>query len=318
MSESRVDRPVCGRERVLFFVVKVFRYFTQRAASARPALLALAVVTGAMAAVVAGTVRAPDARAQAAQGAGFKLNASDIRFILRQIKIAERHAATATPANPCGTLFGTGPDQVESPLLPFGLRTVDGSCNNLVAGRADFGRADRLFPRMYSPGVFRPAENWLLDHDGAGPGTANQTSSYTQKSNFVNDSQPRIISNLIVDQTNGNPAAVASAPPGTTPDASGTLFIPNVAPDVGLSAPYNSWFTLFGQFFDHGLDLVNKGGSGTVAVPLRSDDALFDATKSTNCNPQLGPVVNCMTLSRATNQPGPDGVLGTTDDIQEH
>ena len=33
----------------------------------------------------------------------------------------------------------------------------------------------------------------------------------------------------------------------------------NLAPDEGLSASFNSWFTLFGQFFDHGLDLVAKG-----------------------------------------------------------
>ena len=52
--------------------------------------------------------------------------------------------------------------------------------------------------------------------------------------------------------------------------------IPNVAPDEGLSAPFNSWFTLFGQFFDHGLDLVNKGGSGTVFIPLMPDDPLYD------------------------------------------
>ena len=43
---------------------------------------------------------------------------------------------------------------------------------------------------------------------------------------------------------------------------------------MGLSAPYNSWFTLFGQFFDHGLDLTTKGG-GTVVVPLKADDPLF-------------------------------------------
>ena len=42
--------------------------------------------------------------------------------------------------------------------------------------------------------------------------------------------------------------------------------LPIIAPDEGLSAPFNSWFTLFGQFFDHGLDLVNKGGSGTVMI----------------------------------------------------
>ena len=54
-----------------------------------------------------------------------------------------------------------------------------------------------------------------------------------------------------------------------------TSIIPNVAPDEGLSAPFNSWFTLFGQFFDHGLDLVDKGGSGTVFIPLQPDDPLY-------------------------------------------
>ena len=47
-----------------------------------------------------------------------------------------------------------------------------------------------------------------------------------------------------------------------------TLFIPNVTTDVGLSPPYNSLFTLFGQFFDHGIDQTVKGG-GTVFVPLQ-------------------------------------------------
>ena len=50
-----------------------------------------------------------------------------------------------------------------------------------------------------------------------------------------------------------------------------TCEILNVAPDAGLSAPFNSMFTFFGQFFDHGLDLANKGG-GTVFVPLKDDD----------------------------------------------
>ena len=50
-----------------------------------------------------------------------------------------------------------------------------------------------------------------------------------------------------------------SAPPTTRP----VNFIPNVTPDAGLSAPFNAWMTFFGQFFDHGLDLVTKGGNGT-------------------------------------------------------
>ncbi|BDW84680.1 peroxidase family protein [Roseicyclus marinus] len=86
------------------------------------------------------------------------------------------------------------------------------------------------------------------------------------------------------------------------------VLIPDVAPDEGLSAPYNSWMTLFGQFFDHGLDLVGKGGSGTVYIPLMPDDPLYVE----------GSPTNFMVLTRATNQPGPDGILGTADDVREH
>ena len=44
--------------------------------------------------------------------------------------------------------------------------------------------------------------------------------------------------------------------------------------DVGLSPPYNSLFTFFGQFFDHGVDQTVKSG-GTVFVPLQADDPLI-------------------------------------------
>src|SRR5262245_33268250 len=64
-------------------------------------------------------------------GSGFNVTPGDLAFILRQIKIAEHHAATATPANPCGTLVGPGPDQIPDALTSYGLRTTDGSCNNL-------------------------------------------------------------------------------------------------------------------------------------------------------------------------------------------
>jgi len=225
-------------------------------------------------------------------GQGFNLNASDIRFIRQQIRIAEAHAAG-------GAIFGPGPNQVSHPQLPFGLRTVDGTFNNIVPGQEGLGAADRVFPRLAPPN-YRQAE----------AGT-----SYTQKKGLVMDSHPRTVSNLIVDQTVANPAAVVAAGPGALPDFSGTLFIPNVAPDVGLSAPYNSMFTLFGQFFDHGLDLVTKGG-GTVFIPLQPDDPLFVP----------GSPTNFMVLTRATNLPGPDGVLGddpatpgdeSADDVQE-
>ncbi len=48
--------------------------------------------------------------------------------------------------------------------------------------------------------------------------------------------------------------------------------------------------TLFGQFFDHGLDLVAKGGFGTVYIPLQPDDPLYVP----------GSATNFMALTRAT------------------
>ncbi|MBN7118476.1 heme peroxidase, partial [Pseudomonas oleovorans] len=410
-----------------------------------------------------------------------KTTQSDLEFILQQIKIAEAHAGGAS-------LY----DLVGNPLLPYGLRTVDGTYNNLVPGQQHYGSADQTMPRLLEP-EFRDAENGI---DGPGappgfPGSGTQT-SYEQTSGYVVDSQPRVISNLIVDQSLNNPAAVMAAleyagssdvfgdaqlvanalaalktaeaaaqgnsalveasaallaasaaaaqaaaveaaqvqaqadadalahseslalvtaeqaaegaalaalifalnnggdvvgtlatynaaaaataaaqeQAGTAGESAaasaalameaqtvalaaatqlasdtaahelllaevaessaevaaaqaaldgllddmgivmdnGSVQVPNVSPDEGLSAPFNAWMSLFGQFFDHGLDLVNKGGSGTVYIPLQPDDPLYVE----------GSHSNFMVLTRATNQPGPDGSLGTPDDVREH
>src|SRR6185295_14025765 len=195
------------------------------------------------------------------------------------------------------------------------------------------------------------------------PGTDGDvmTTSYQSTSGLVVDSDPRMVSNLIADQTANNPAAL-EAQAGSTPgdgylyqsstlvpnpdfnpdlpedlsnlrflpnnvsiqpavDASGNLFIPNVTPDAGLSAPFNSWFTFFGQFFDHGLDLVTKGGSGTVFIPLQPDDPLItvgpDGIAGTG-DEVTDPSQQFMVLTRATNLAGADGVVGTADDIHEN
>lgn len=87
-----------------------------------------------------------------------------------------------------------------------------------------------------------------------------------------------------------------------------TVFIRNVATDLGASASFNGFMTIFGQFFDHGLDLTNKGGSGNVIIPLNPDDPLYVP----------GAPTNFMVLTRATNDPGPDGIVGTADDIRDH
>ena len=121
----------------------------------------------------------------------------DLEFILKQIKIAEEHTA-GTPLT----------DLVSHDLLPYGLRTVDGSYNNLGTGNELFGSSSQIMPRLLNP-VFNPAEARPANlHPGvpAGPQT-----SYAQNSGSVYDSQPRIISNLVLDQTIGNPATVIAA-----------------------------------------------------------------------------------------------------------
>src|SRR5215218_10433355 len=163
-----------------------------RRGSARALLVALIVSLAALgAAALASTAWA----ATAPPGQGFTVTPDDLKFILRQTKIAERHAATLTPGNPCGTLVGSGPDQIPDRLTAYGLRTVDGSCNNLFPGRETFAAADQPFPRLTKP-AFKSAEG--VPAGFFGPGSpAIPSSSYAQKGD-VFDSKPRTISNLIV------------------------------------------------------------------------------------------------------------------------
>src|SRR5437868_11376537 len=115
------------------------------------------------------TVHAQQQTAPVSQG--FNLTAGDLRFIYEQILVSQDHAAG-------GTLLGPGPNQVSDPQLPRGLRTVDGSFNNLVPvpDQHLFGAADRLFPRLLTPN-FRDAE--------PAPGTTAPVTSYTQNTGTV-------------------------------------------------------------------------------------------------------------------------------------
>ena len=141
-------------------------------------------------------------------GQGFNLNRADLRFILQQIKISERHVETLTPTNPCRTLLGNGPDQIPNDNgagveLPWGLRTVDGTCNNLRPNQGDFGATDKEFVRI-TPKTHRVAET-----APAGPNwpAANADPSDYGIPGTVYDSTPRMISNLIADQTVTNDSA---------------------------------------------------------------------------------------------------------------
>ena len=71
---------------------------------------------------------------------------SDLEFILAQIIIAEQNADGEALI-----------DILPNVQVPWGLRTVDGSFNNLIDGQSEFGAADNLFPRLTDP-IFRDAD----------------------------------------------------------------------------------------------------------------------------------------------------------------
>jgi len=208
-----------------------------------------------------------------------KLIASDIEFLLRQVKHGTKPPGQANVGD--------------------GIRDPSGAGNNVIPGQETYGNADQLFPRL-TDAVYRTAENGTAYYDDPGN---------------VIDSQPRTISNLIVDQSAANDAATAAGAAGKD------RFIPNVTTDGGLSAPFSSWFTLFGQFFDHGLDLVAKDPKqGYVLVPLETSDPLYnkgaDGVAGTGDDPAH---LNTMAVTRAkvvrTN--GPDSLPFTADDTRE-
>ena len=275
---------------------------------------------------------------------------SDLKAILDQIKMAEAHAsrtgknATQLSANnSTSTLIypydvtstercltaadvsaaGTstyGSTGYSAPYIwtaedPLGLRTVDGSCNNISQVKAvsnpavpadpsdsgSWGAGNQTFPRLATQ-----------YNSPSASGLTPAQELYKNPTSTVVDSTPREISNLIADQSINNPAAVAAAYDAmstlygangyitepsvnaTTGTAEPVLLIPNITADYNVSAGYNSWFTLFGQFFDHGLDLIPKGGAAVV-IPLGKDDPLY-------VNDPNAP--NMMVLTRASDANG--------------
>ncbi|WP_183097160.1 peroxidase family protein [Mesorhizobium sp. YM1C-6-2] len=344
-----------------------------------------------------------------------KLNQHDLEFILKQIKIAEANstAHAGEDAVPLlhvridgdGNYGAEGTLAISQPHLPYGLRTVDGSYNNLIPGRELWGASDQIMPRMLQPNWVSEQDEGTVDINGpVAPGGVVDNTDYGIGGNPANpalpgsngghtgnviDSDPRIISNLIVDQTLKNPAAIMAAlkyaeydgdvlaavnaiqelyqtylaniagpvatalaalAPGATAaekkaaidgvaepfkavlDAAlvadygiemdgNSIVLPNVAPDEGLSAPFNGWMTFFGQFFDHGLDLIHKGDNGTIFVPLAEDDPLrtHGPDGIAGSGDEVPPHLAFMALTRLKPEAGPgaDGVLGTADDTME-
>ncbi len=199
-------------------------------------------------------------------------------------------------------IFGASPIPGTDPFTQEGIRNVDGTFNNLLhifpfpdqyldqttldpfdihmVNTDDYGVTDQPFiyftPRGGPDGVY---------YDGPGPDSSDGPivtaavfeaayeaatglvldwsaapfftgmvddfgDDYAPLENVI-DTSPRIISNLVVDMSIAPPEATGN--PGDP-----AIFV----------TPFNSLFTFFGQFFDHGLDFINKGGSGIILVPI--------------------------------------------------
>ena len=92
---------------------------------------------------------------------------------------------------------------------------------------------------------------------------------------------------------------------------------------LGGDPSLTGWQTLFGQFFDHGLDAIGKGGNkingvgSKIYIPLDPSDPLYRAPGTNGAN---DPGNTKLYISRGTVEnpeaAGADGLFGTADDIQ--
>ncbi|MBB3399732.1 hypothetical protein [Rhizobium sp. BK060] len=84
------------------------------------------------------------------QNPNFTANQDDLAYILKQIVVAEREVAGESLQSIIG---------LNAAILPWGLRHVDGSNNNLLPGGQFVGAADQILPRLLDP-------NFRNDQDG--------------------------------------------------------------------------------------------------------------------------------------------------------
>lgn len=221
--------------------------------------------------------------------ANVRLTKIDLKYILTQVKVGTDYSK----------LFGA--------LDPSGVREVSGANNNLVGA---FDAQGNYIPGANPWGQTTTADTDFLrmtytDTPVSDTGAAGTT--YTPTYSY-GDASPRLITNLISSSVTQqwldaahtipnpmyNPAAAAARDANAGGAGDGTnaggydvavgnsVFAPSGTTgafigDQGVlgGATFNEFFVAFGQFFDHGLDFISKGGSGFVAIPLSPNDPLY-------------------------------------------
>lgn len=195
---------------------------------------------------------------------------------------------------------------------PIGLRNVSGEFNNLTQDGHQWGAFNQTFIRLthadYSHYVHQNLSNAALNnpHFAVPNGSALQEDSsslYANPDASLVDYTPRMISQTVVSggvtfatDANGHILHTTAADgvagvaivsdPGllgdlgevdTSAPGSGQYFIRNQN-TVSGDPSTTGWFTLFGQFFDHGLDFIDKPNqNATITIPLAPNDPLYGA-----------------------------------------
>ncbi len=214
---------------------------------------------------------------------------------------------------------------------PSGLREVSGANNNLVGGSWDANM------QTWVPG---PHSTWgqssqpFLDlsvgqQDLSAP--VSGSNGYNVPGGAVSDAAPRLVSNLVASSITDpnsplyNPAAAGAATnslpnsefAGLQFNGQDTAFVANAG--VLRGGRYNGWFVAFGQFFDHGLDFVNRDTdpNATITVKLSPNDPLYDADGANNIAGDFDDVTTIRIRRAAVanaGEAGGDGISGTADD----
>ncbi len=248
-----------------------------------------------------------------------KLGAADLNYLLAQVNIGNDYSQLNSPLDPLGVREVSGSNNNLVGGFDQDGNWVGGNING------DWGEADTDFLRLfttdhpnngtsygitYNPVVKSP----VTDANGVNPGDPGWIPTFVDNpmgSIAIPDAgaSPRLVTQLIassdVDPLSPtyNPAAAAAmeAYGGGAVDVSNsvvgtseTASIPN--PGILGGVPYNEWFVAFGQFFDHGLDFISKGG-GYVMIELSPSDPLYVDPSDPAYIPGAS---NVMMLSRAS------------------
>ncbi len=206
---------------------------------------------------------------------GVSLSTSDLRFLLSRVRwdwLPEEQGGVA-------------------PFGPTGIRRNQGFANhtqNPLAANWWFGAGDTLFSRLTYNRLTAPGgkPNDVISYPFSSAVRAPSTvvtlgGTITLGGQLKDALNPRIISNYVADSS--NPVSFSSLDPLDPNYAKKQLLklqdnpTGRLSPTSGGVNPlvYSNFMAQLGQFFDHGLDFVDKGGEGVIDVKLLPSDGLY-------------------------------------------